>query len=68
MEAFTQQLNITTYFPDLPYDTAIFNGALTVDATGTGLDDLAGLFKFDISSICYKFRYAASASVLCRHQ
>jgi len=49
MEAIAQALNLTDYLPNLPYDTAIFNGSLSIEATGSGLDDLAGQFKFDIS-------------------
>jgi len=49
MDALTQQLDVTRYFPELPYDSAIFNGTLTVNATGTGLNDLAGQFNFVIN-------------------
>ena len=49
VDAFTRKLDLTKYFPGLPYDKAVFNGTLSANATGTDLDDLEGRITVEIS-------------------
>lgn len=49
IEAVAEELDITEYFPNLPYDTALFNGRLSANGEGTDLNDLAGRVSIEIN-------------------
>lgn len=49
IETVAEQLDITDYFPNLPYDTAMFNGRLSASGEGTNLNDLAGRLSIEIN-------------------
>ena len=49
VDAVAQELDMTKYLHGLPYDKMVFNGTLSANATGTGLDDLEGRITVEIS-------------------
>jgi hypothetical protein len=50
IEAIAQELDITEYFQNLPYDTATFNGRLSANGEGTNFDDFAGKVTVEINN------------------
>lgn len=49
IEAVARQLDITRYFPNLPYERAIFNGRLSANAEGSGLNDVFGRISVEVN-------------------
>jgi hypothetical protein len=49
IEALAEELDITEYFPNLPYETAKFNGKFRASGEGSEFNDLAGIVTIEIN-------------------
>ncbi|REL33335.1 hypothetical protein DYD21_11180 [Rhodohalobacter sp. SW132] len=48
-EAVVQQLDITQYITDLPYESTLFSGRVSANVEGTSMDDLFGRISVEVS-------------------